>query len=71
MENYGLAIADSDEIIKINPSFVKAYYRRGTAHLFLGKFDEAKDDFINVIIKYIVYISQGKQTHPGKRLGYH
>jgi serine/threonine-protein phosphatase 5 len=48
MENYGLAILDADCIIKINPSFVKAYYRKGTAHLFLGKFDEAKDDFMNV-----------------------
>jgi len=48
MENYGLAIADSEAIIKINPSFVKAYYRKGAAHLFLGKFDQAKDDFMIV-----------------------
>lgn len=45
MENYGLAIMDSEEIIKINPAFTKAYYRKGTAYLLLGKFDKAKDDF--------------------------
>jgi serine/threonine-protein phosphatase 5 len=50
MENYGLAIADADLIIKLNAQFVKAYYRKGTAHLFLGKFDEAKDDFTAVFI---------------------
>lgn len=39
MENYGLALLDADSIIKIDPSFTKAYYRKGTAHLLLGKFD--------------------------------
>jgi serine/threonine-protein phosphatase 5 len=46
MENYGLAIDDASTAIKMNPSFVKAYYRKGTAYLMMGKFDEAKDSFV-------------------------
>ncbi|KAM3139418.1 hypothetical protein pb186bvf_008443 [Paramecium bursaria] len=46
MENYGLAIIDADEIIKEDKTFVKAYYRKGSAYLLLGKFDEAKDCFL-------------------------
>ena len=49
MENYGLAIIDADEIIKEDKTFVKAYYRKGSAYLLLGKFDEAKDCFLYVI----------------------
>ena len=48
MENYGLAIIDADEIIKEDKTFVKAYYRKGSAYLLLGKFDEAKDCFLYV-----------------------
>jgi serine/threonine-protein phosphatase 5 len=46
MENYGLAIADSNLAIKSDPNFTKAYYRKGTAFLMLGKFDEARDAFV-------------------------
>ncbi len=46
MENYGTAIDDANKAIKINPTFTKAYYRKGTAYLMLGKFDEAKDAFV-------------------------
>jgi serine/threonine-protein phosphatase 5 len=49
MENYGLAIIDADEILKQDPSFIKAYYRKGSAYLLLGKFDEARKEFLRVI----------------------
>lgn len=45
MENYGFAIQDADRAIKANPSFAKAYYRRGTAFLMIAKYDEARDAF--------------------------
>lgn len=31
LENYGLAMMDADEILKEDQSFIKAYYRKGTA----------------------------------------
>lgn len=55
MENYGLAIIDADEIIKNDPTFIKAYYRKGSAFMLLGKFDEAKKEFTRVFIYYIIY----------------
>lgn len=45
MENYGFAIVDADRALKANPSFVKAYYRKGTAFLMIAKYDDARDAF--------------------------
>lgn len=36
MENYGLAITDADEAIKMNPSYPKAYYRKADACIALS-----------------------------------
>jgi len=36
MENYGLAIADADEAIKMNPNYQKAYYRKADACIALS-----------------------------------
>lgn len=36
MENYGLAIADADEAIKMNPLYQKAYYRKADACIALS-----------------------------------
>ena len=44
-----MALADSREALKLNPSFVKAYYRRGEAHFALGKYKEARLDFKKVL----------------------
>ncbi len=44
LENFGLALSDSSKAIEINPSYVKAYYRRASAYLFLRKYDEALGD---------------------------
>ena len=37
MEQYGLAIIDADASITIDPEYVKAYYRKGSAEFALGK----------------------------------
>lgn len=44
LENYALTIADANEAIKIDPTYLKAYYRRSTANLCLFHFDEALKD---------------------------
>ena len=41
----GSAIVDATECINIEPSYIKGYYRRGTAYLALGKLKQAKADF--------------------------
>ncbi|GMH50657.1 hypothetical protein TrRE_jg2372 [Triparma retinervis] len=48
MEQYGQAILDADCSIKIDPQYVKAYYRRGSANFALGKNKAAKKDFKKV-----------------------
>ena len=48
VENYGLALADAREALKLDPAFVKAYYRRGEAHYALGRYKEARLDFKKV-----------------------
>jgi hypothetical protein len=47
-ENFGLAIADASECLKLDPKFVKGYYRRASANLALSKFAEALRDFAEV-----------------------
>lgn len=49
LESYGSAISDSGAALAIDPSFVKAYYRRGSAKLALGKHKAARDDFRSVV----------------------
>lgn len=48
-ENYGSAIADAGEALKLDGGFVKAFYRRGSAHLALGKHKDARVDFRAVV----------------------
>ena len=49
IESYGTAIADADEAIAQDPSYIKAYFRRGSANYALSKFKLAKADFNNVL----------------------
>lgn len=35
-ENYALALYDAKDAIKCDSTYVKAYYRQGSAHLALG-----------------------------------
>ena len=44
LEEYGSAIADASDAIALDPTYVKAYYRRGDANFALGKFKEALRD---------------------------
>ncbi len=45
LENYGLAILDASDAITADPSYPKAYYRRGTANFALNKPKDARKDF--------------------------
>lgn len=49
MEQYGLAISDATESLARNPSYVKAYYRRGNAYLSLSKYKDAKKDYALIV----------------------
>ena len=51
LENYGLAIADSDEAIKLDPNYAKAYYRKADANIALNKYELALDSLKIVILK--------------------
>ena len=45
MENHGLAIADGTVALELEKTFAKAYYRRGSAYMALGKYKDALKDF--------------------------
>jgi len=45
LESYGSAILDANEAISLDPSYIKGYYRRGSANFALGKVKEARKDF--------------------------
>ena len=46
LENYGSTIQDANTAIKIDPNFIKAYYRRASAYCFLRKYEEALKDLL-------------------------
>lgn len=52
LEQYGFAISDATEALERNPSYIKAYYRRGSAHFALSKYKEAKKDY-SLIVKML------------------
>jgi len=45
LENYGSAVADATEAITLEPTYIKSYYRRGTAKLSLQQLKAARTDF--------------------------
>jgi serine/threonine-protein phosphatase 5 len=49
LEEYGSALMDADRAIELDRTFIKAYYRRGAAHLALGKYKDARGDFKTVV----------------------
>ena len=48
IENYGLALADADAAIQVDPRYAKAFYRRASANLALGHTKLARKDFKSV-----------------------
>ncbi|CAG9572398.1 putative serine/threonine protein phosphatase type 5 [Leishmania major strain Friedlin] len=49
LELPGAALVDAQEAVEIDPGFVKAYYRKASAHLLLGKFKDAQKEFAAVL----------------------
>jgi len=49
LENYASAFDDSSLAIRLDPGYVKGYYRRGSSNFILGKFGSALKDFEKVV----------------------
>jgi len=47
-DNYAIALFDAKDCIKNDPTYVKGYYRRGSAYVALGQLDLAVKDFKQV-----------------------
>lgn len=45
LENFGYALKDASKAIKLDKTYTKAYYRRASAYMSLGKFKLALRDF--------------------------
>lgn len=45
LEEYALAVTDASKAVELDPTYIKGYYRRGTAHLAMGKVKDALKDF--------------------------
>ncbi|XP_062610929.1 serine/threonine-protein phosphatase 5-like, partial [Saccostrea cucullata] len=48
-ESFGYALSDASKALQIDRNYVKAYYRRASANMALGKFKVALKDFESVI----------------------
>ena len=49
LEEYGQVIDDATAALAVDPTFFKAYWRRGVAKFALQKLDEAIEDFQKVV----------------------
>lgn len=47
-EHYGLALSDADKAIELDPNYAKAYFRRASSNMALGKFKLALKDYDTV-----------------------
>ncbi|PIA16040.1 Serine/threonine-protein phosphatase-like protein [Coemansia reversa NRRL 1564] len=47
-EGYGAAKDDADAALELDPTFIKAYFRRATAYSFMGMLKEARADYREV-----------------------
>jgi tetratricopeptide (TPR) repeat protein len=48
VENYGVAMADATAALDSDPTYAKAYYRRGSSQFALGHLKDARKDFRQV-----------------------
>ena len=55
-ECFGYALADSDKALQLDSTYLKAYYRRATANMSLGKFKIALKDFEAVCTIHIIKV---------------
>lgn len=49
LEQYGFAINDATEALEVNPRYIKAYYRRGSAHYAMSKYKDARKDYAALV----------------------
>lgn len=49
LEEYGYALSDASQAIKLDPRYAKAYYRRATCYMQILKFQAAVADFKKVL----------------------
>lgn len=47
-ELYGLALSDANTSLALDPNYLKAYFRRASANMALGKFKLALKDYDTV-----------------------
>ena len=52
LENFGLALQDSKKAIEIDENYIKAYYRRASANLFLFDYEQAVKDLEFLSLKF-------------------
>jgi tetratricopeptide (TPR) repeat protein len=68
MESFGFAIADATKAIELDPSYVKAYYRRAISYLAIVKHKDALKDFKAVCKKgasggvFFLILSEGRYS---------
>ena len=71
LEQYGVALTDADKALENNPKFFKAYYRKGSAYLALGRLKEALKNLRSVsflVFKLVIKCGLGQKV-PGRKKG--
>lgn len=62
--NYGSAIADYNEVTRLDPNNARAYNNRGLAHAALGQNDEALADYNAAVVRDATYLRAYKNRLP-------
>lgn len=50
LKNYGMVIEDANKCLELEPGFLKAFHRRGSAYLATNKFELAIKDFQEILL---------------------
>ena len=67
LESAGSAMADATKAIELDPEYVKAYYRLGSAHLALGNYKLALNDFAQVSVPGTMQRVGGSEAAAARR----